>query len=124
MLKKRKKQTKDLDVSKIGYMFAEQIIKKIIFMKKKILGGLFAFAVMVATSYGVNRSMENDADLSDMALSNVEALALGEQGENDPFPPINPMCPNRCLDQTTVGFFGEGGGIILFITKVIQIKMT
>ena len=97
MLKKRKKQTKDLDVSKIGYMFAEQIIKKIIFMKKKILGGLFAFAVMIATSYGVNRSMENDADLSDMALSNVEALALGEQGENDPFPPINPMCPNGCL---------------------------
>ena len=44
-----------------------------------------------------NRSMENDADLSDMALSNVEALALGEQGENDPFPPINPMCPNGCL---------------------------
>ena len=78
-------------------MFAEQIIKKIIFMKKKILGGLFAFAVMVATSYGVNRSMENDADLSDMALKNVEALALGEQGENDPFPPINPMCPNGCL---------------------------
>ncbi|WP_179859242.1 hypothetical protein [Tannerella forsythia] len=30
MLKKEKKQTKDLDVSKIGYMFAEQIIKKII----------------------------------------------------------------------------------------------
>ncbi len=33
---------------------------------------------MVAAGYGVNKSMQHDADLSEMALSNVEALAYGE----------------------------------------------
>ncbi len=31
-------------------------------MKAKILGGIFALAVMVAAGYGVNKSMSNDAD--------------------------------------------------------------
>ena len=33
-------------------------------MKTKILGGIFALAVMVVTGYGVNRSMQKDTDLS------------------------------------------------------------
>ena len=49
-------------------------------MKTKILGGIFALAVMVATGYGVNRSMQKDTDLSEMALKNVEALADNEIG--------------------------------------------
>ena len=44
-------------------------------MKKKVLSGLFALALLVATGYGVNQSMKSDADLSDLALANVEALA-------------------------------------------------
>ena len=88
-----------MDVSKIGYMFAEQIIKKIIFMKKKILGGLFAFAVMVATSYGVNRSMENNANLSDMVLKNVEALAQFEGDGGDTGSPGSPG--QFCYDTIT-----------------------
>ena len=49
-------------------------------MKKKISVGLFAFAVMTVAGYGLNRSMQRDADLSDMALSNIEAL--GQNNEN------------------------------------------
>ncbi len=43
-------------------------------MKKKLLGAIFALAVMVAAGYGVNKSMQHDADLSDMALSNVDPM--------------------------------------------------
>ena len=46
-------------------------------MKTKLLGGIFALAVMVATGYGVNRSMQKDTDLSEMAIKNIEALAAG-----------------------------------------------
>lgn len=49
-------------------------------MKKKISVGLFAFAVMTVAGYGLNRSMQRDADFSDMALSNIEAL--GQNNEN------------------------------------------
>ncbi len=49
-------------------------------MKTNILEAIFALAVMVAAGYGVNKSMQHDADLSDMALSNVEALANWEEG--------------------------------------------
>ncbi len=49
-------------------------------MKKKVLSGLFALAVLVATGYGVNKSMKSDISLSDLALGNVEALATGESG--------------------------------------------
>ena len=47
-------------------------------MKKKILSGVFALAVLVATGYGVNKSMNSNAGLSDLALVNVEALGQGE----------------------------------------------
>lgn len=52
-------------------------------MKRKILGGVFALAVMAAAGYGVNKSAQDDADLSDMALSNVEALAWFEGMDGD-----------------------------------------
>lgn len=53
-------------------------------MKKKILSGLFALALLIATGYGVNQNVKSDAGLSDLALSNVEALAQGESG-NRPY---------------------------------------
>lgn len=58
-------------------------------MRRKILSGLFALTLLVATGYGVNESQKSNAGLSDLALSNVEALA---QTEND-------LCPNGCLDN-------------------------
>lgn len=57
-------------------------------MKKKILSGIFALALLATTGYGVNQSVKNNADLSGLALSNVEALANGESSD----------CPNGCLD--------------------------
>ena len=50
-------------------------------MKKKILSGVFALAILATTGFGVNKSMKSNAGLSDLALANVEALA---QNENDP----------------------------------------
>ena len=47
-------------------------------MRKKMLSGLFALALLATAGYGVNKSMNSDANLSDLALSNVEALATGE----------------------------------------------
>ena len=58
-------------------------------MKKKILSGVFALALLATAGLGVHKSMKSDAGLSDLALSNVEALANGE---------INPLCPNGCYD--------------------------
>ena len=50
-------------------------------MKKKVLSGLFALALLVATGYGVNKSMKNEAGLSVLAMNNVEALAQNEGGD-------------------------------------------
>lgn len=47
-------------------------------MKTKILGGILAFTVMVAVGYRVNKSMQNNVHLSEMALKNIEALAAGD----------------------------------------------
>lgn len=55
-------------------------------MKKKILSGVFALGLLATAGFGVNRSVDSDANLSDLALRNVEALA---QSEND-------LCPNGC----------------------------
>lgn len=51
-------------------------------MKKKILSGLFALALLLTAGYGVNERQNNDADLSELALSNIEALARNEDGGN------------------------------------------
>ena len=44
-------------------------------MKKKFISGVFALALLVIAGYGVNRSMNSKANLSDLALQNVLALA-------------------------------------------------
>ncbi|SFL51664.1 NVEALA domain-containing protein [Proteiniphilum acetatigenes] len=49
-------------------------------MKKKLLSGIFALALLVTTGYGVSQNVKSDTDLSDLALMNVEALAQGETG--------------------------------------------
>ena len=60
-------------------------------MKKKILSGIFALSLLVATGYGVSQNLKSDSGLSNLALNNVEALA---QSEND-------LCPNGCYDNGT-----------------------
>ncbi|RNC63302.1 NVEALA domain-containing protein [Proteiniphilum sp. X52] len=49
-------------------------------MKKRVLSGLFALALLVAVGYGVSQTMKSEANLSDLALTNVEALAQNENG--------------------------------------------
>ena len=49
-------------------------------MKKKVLSCLFSLALLATAGFGVNKSMNSDAKLSDLALANVEALADGEDG--------------------------------------------
>ena len=44
-------------------------------MKRKFLSGVFALALLAIAGFGVNRSMKSDANLSDLALKNVLALA-------------------------------------------------
>lgn len=47
-------------------------------MKKKILSGIFALALLITAGYGVNKSVNGNADLSVLALSNVEALVCSD----------------------------------------------
>lgn len=49
-------------------------------MQKKFLSGLFALALFATVGYGVQKSLKNNANLSDLALNNVEALADSESG--------------------------------------------
>lgn len=62
-------------------------------MKKKILSGVFALALLATAGYGVNKSMKSNADLSDLALSNVEALAQSESGGSY-------SCETYCKSET------------------------
>ena len=59
-------------------------------MKKKILSGVFALVLLATAGLGVHKSMKSDADLSDLALANVEALANGE------FPEPTVVCIHNC----------------------------
>lgn len=52
-------------------------IKNSFRMKKKILSGV-ALALLITAGYGVNKNMNGNENLSNLALSNVEALASGE----------------------------------------------
>lgn len=52
-------------------------------MKRKIISSVFALALLATVGFGVNKSMQSDANLSDLALSNVEALADGESGDGE-----------------------------------------
>ena len=60
-------------------------------MKKKFFSGVFALALMVIAGYGVNRSINSNANLSGLALQNV--LALADVENPDPgeivIPPID-----------------------------------
>ena len=51
-------------------------------MKKKILSGVFALVLLATAGFGVHKSMKSDADLSDLALANVEALADNESSHD------------------------------------------
>ena len=44
-------------------------------MRKKVFPGVFALALLATAGSGVNRSMNSNANLSDLALQNVLALA-------------------------------------------------
>ena len=47
-------------------------------MKKKLLSGLFALALLATTAVGVAESKKSEVAMSDLAMANVEALANGE----------------------------------------------
>lgn len=47
-------------------------------MRKKIITGLVALALLVTAGIGVMESKKNELVLNDLALANVEALAFGE----------------------------------------------
>ena len=73
-------------------------------MRKKIFSSVFALALLTTAGWGVNKSMSNDAGLSDLALSNVEALAQNEDDypefwENcaGSWDPIKCVCGNRAF---------------------------
>lgn len=50
-------------------------------MKNKKISSVFVLALLVIAGWEVNKSMSNDAGLSDLTLSNVEALADSETSE-------------------------------------------
>ena len=58
-------------------------------MKKKIRVVMMVAAVALVAGINVFNSRKSDV-LSDVALANVEALAVGED--------INPECPNGCVN--------------------------
>jgi len=57
-------------------------------MKKRLLSIAFVSAIAVTAGWNFAQS-ENKGNLSDLAMTNVEALAASE----------NPMCSNGCLDN-------------------------
>ena len=50
-------------------------------MKKKILSGLFASALLIAAATGAMESKKSEAGLSDLAMANIEALSQSETGD-------------------------------------------
>lgn len=67
-------------------------------MKKKIFSGVFALVILLIAGYGVNRSMNSYADLSDLALKNVHALARIENPDPGELPPIEMTYVSLTLD--------------------------
>ena len=53
-------------------------------MKRKIFGTFAIIAIAVVAGYNVYTSMNKEIQLSNLALSNVEALAQGEWGQGMP----------------------------------------
>lgn len=66
-------------------------------MRKKILSGLFALTLLVATGYGVRENRRSETNLSDLALRNVEALASGESGSSDCATYCTPASGYTCI---------------------------
>ena len=64
-------------------------------MKKKIIGSVLIAAIAVAAGWNFNQS-KNEMRLSELALTNVEALANGESGNYD------------CIKPYTYTFSYEG----------------
>ncbi len=61
--------------------------------KKTILSSIFAIALVAVAGMGINKSVNNDANLSDLALANVEALAQTETGQGfDCLRPYDAIC--------------------------------
>lgn len=58
-------------------------------MKKRVFKLVFSSAFVLVAGYSVYASQQN-AEKSDLALSNVEALANDEE---------NPLFPNGCVDN-------------------------
>lgn len=48
--------------------------------KKAILSSVFAIALVAVAGMGISKSVNHNANLSDLALANVEALAQSEAG--------------------------------------------
>ena len=66
-------------------------------MKKKILSGVFALVLLATAGFGVHKSMNGNAGLSDLALVNVEALANGESGSSDCATYCTPASGYTCI---------------------------
>lgn len=64
----------------------------------------FALALLITTGYGVSKSVKSEANLSDLALTNVEALASGENGTPCGGPKTFGECESRnqvnCKDMS------------------------
>lgn len=63
-------------------------------MKKKLLLAFVSMAMVSFAAYSSLQSNEN-ASLSELAIENVDALA--SEADVDP---VNPMCPDGCIDGT------------------------
>lgn len=83
-----KKTTYCLDISKRRYLFAKQILKLKYNKDKNSKRDICPRSDSSCRLRGEPRSMQKDADLSEMALKNVEALA----GEIDVFLPCMETC--------------------------------
>ena len=93
-------------------------------MRKKVFSGVFALVILLIAGYGVNRSMNSYADLSDLALKNVLALAQienpgsGEEGGGDG------TLWTRLDGDCTYTFTGKAGSIINFKILGIPFSVT
>lgn len=56
----------------------KSIKKQFIMSKKAILSTVFTIALVAVAGFGINKSVNNNINLNDLALANVEALANGE----------------------------------------------
>ncbi|CEN36761.1 NVEALA domain-containing protein [Capnocytophaga cynodegmi] len=76
-------------------------------MKKNFLKGVIATAVVaLVAGYGINKSMSNSGtELSDLSLTNVEALAQDESGSSIPSFPCIESPGNTCtfLGKDAIG---------------------